>query len=165
MEMRKWIVASAAIAILGSAPAVTLAASRSGGGSSPTNCQTTRWTTSAVSATPTFTRIRALTTNVTAIYPVTVTVSGVVKGQPVAFKVVDHWIQTQTARPGNVRVRPVGGAATAFSFTWVAPGSSAATRGHRFDIDWRRVSVGGTSTLVKADVAVSYTTDACRPAG
>ena len=163
--MRKWLAASGAIVVLGSVPAVAFAASRSGGSSSPINCQTTRWTTTSVSATSTFTRIPALTTNLTAIYPVTVTVSGVVKGQPVDVKVVDHWIQTQTAKPGIVRVTPMGGVATPFNFTWVAPGSSAATRGHTFDIDWRRTSAGGTSTLVKADVSVAYTTDTCRSAG
>jgi len=63
-----------------------------GGGTSPVTCQSTRGTTTAVSAGPKFAPISALTTNFEAGFPVTVTVSGVVAGQPVAFKVVDHWI-------------------------------------------------------------------------
>jgi hypothetical protein len=125
------------------------------------SCQTTRWTTTEVSPGSTFARIPALRTEITAIFPVSVTVSGVVRGQPVAFKVVDHWIQTDTAKPGVVRVRPVGGHATPFSFTWVAPGSSAAVRGHRFEVAWRQLTDTGASTLVKADVALAYTNDVC----
>lgn len=163
--MRRWLVLGAVVAVLGAGSGIAYAANRSGGGDSPINCQTTRWTTTAVSATSAYTTIAALTTHVTAIYPVTVTVSGVVRGQPVAFKVVDHWVETQTARPGRVRVRPAGGAATPFSFTWVAPGGSAAVRGHTFDVAWRRTSSTGASTLVKADVAVTYRTDVCRRTG
>lgn len=162
--MRRWLTIGGVIVVLGAAPAVALAVTRSstGGGSSPVNCQTTRWTSTAVSATASFAPISALTTNIAAIFPVTVTVSGVVKGQPVAFKVVDHFALIQTAEPGVVPVTPVRGRPTPFSFTWVAPGSSAAIRGHRLDIDWHRTTAGGSSTLVKADVAVTYTADVCR---
>lgn len=163
--MRTMLVTGATIAALGSLPAVALATAGPAQDSSPVNCQTTRWTAHAVSAPSAFAAIGDLTTNVTSIYPVTVTVSGVVRGGPVSFRVVDHWVQTQTARPGVVRVQPVGGRATAFSFTWVAPGSSAATRGHRFTVEWRRLASTASATLGRADVALSYTTDVCRPIG
>ena len=77
------------------------------------NCQSTHWTTTAVSAPSSIAPISALTTRFEAIFPVTVTVSGVVAGQTVAFKVVDHWIiPNQTARPGVVRVMQAGGRPT-----------------------------------------------------
>ena len=160
--MRRWLAISTAVGVMGAAPTVALAATQSGtgGGNSPVNSQTTRWTGTAVAATSTFAPIGALTTNITAIYPVTVTVSGVVQGQPVAFNVVDHWIVTGSAEPGAVPVTPVGGHPTAFSFTWVAPGSAAAIHGHIFTIDWRRTATG-SSALVKADVALTYRTDVC----
>jgi hypothetical protein len=163
--MRKMLVTGATIAALASLPAVALATASPAQDSSPANCRTTRWTTSAVSATNDFAAITNLTTNVTSIYPVTVSVSGVVRGSTVSFRVVDHWILTQAAKPGTVRVQPVGGRATPFSFTWVAPGSSAAARGHRFTVEWRRLSSKGSATLARADVALSYTTDVCRPTG
>src|SRR5574341_1359655 len=82
IAMRRWLTIGGVIVVLGAAPAVALAVTRSstGGGSSPVNCQTTRWTSTAVSATASFAPISALTTNIAAIFPVTVTVSGVVKG-------------------------------------------------------------------------------------
>ena len=110
----------------------------------------------------TFAPVKALKTSFAAVFPITITVSGVVAGQPVTFKVVDHWIiPNQTARPGTIAVRPAGRRATAFSFTWVAPGSSAAERGHTITVDWRRTTATGHPTLVKADVAVTYHSDSC----
>jgi hypothetical protein len=162
--MRRWSVIGAVVAILGSAPVAALAvnASGTGGGDSPVNCQTTRWTSAALSARSSYATIDTLTTDVAAVYPVTVTLSGVVRGQPVDFRVVDHFALTQIAEPGVAPMTPVGGHATSFSFTWVAPGNSAAVRGHTFTIEWRRSTTTGSSTLVKADVALTYTADLCR---
>ncbi len=161
--MSRWIAAGGLIVVLGAVPATALAVSESGGGgTSPVNCQSTRWTSMAVSAGPKFAPIRALTTSFSAVFPVTVTVSGVVAGKPVAFKVVDHWIiPNQTARPGAVTVTPAGSRATPFSFTWVAPGNAAAVRGHTVTVDWRRNTASGPATLVRADVAVTYRADSC----
>ena len=160
--MRRWLVIGGLVLVLGTAPAVALAVTRAGstGGNSPVNCLMTRWTSTPTSATSSFTPISALTTNFTAIYPVSITASGEVQGRPVDLKAIDHWILIQTGRPGVIRVTPVGGHATPFTFTWMAPGSSAAVRGHKVTIDWRRMAAG-SSTLVKADVAVTYRTDVC----
>lgn len=164
--MRRWLALGGAVALLGAVPAVAFALPQasSGGGSAPVKCQTTRWTSTPVTAPSAFAPISALTTTITAIYPVAITVSGVVQGQPVAFRVVDHWIQTQTAEPGTVPVSPAGGRATPFSFTWIAPGSAAAPRGHSLTLDWRKTGTG-SATLLEADVAVTYTTDVCRGTG
>ncbi len=162
--MHRWVAAGGLALIVGAVPATALAVSgpAAGGGVSPVNCQSTRWTTTKVTAGRKFVPVKALTTGFAAVFPVTVTVSGVVAGQPVTFKVIDHWIiPNQTARPGTVTVRPAGRRATAFSFTWVAPGSSAAVRGHTVTVDWRRTTAAGHATLVKADVAVTYRADLC----
>lgn len=159
--MRRSLAVVGMIAVLGSAPLVAQAVTATNAGTSAVNCQATQWTRTAVSATPAFAPVKALRTGVTAIYPVTITVSGVVRGQPVAIMVVDRWVKTEVAQPGVVRVTPPGGRSTPFSFTWTAPGSSAAARGHTFDVSWRRTTATGASTLVKADVAVTYTTDVC----
>jgi hypothetical protein len=162
--MHRWVAAGGLALVVGAVPATALAVSGSaaGDGVSPVNCQSTRWTTTKVTAGRKFAPVKALTTNFASVFPVTVTVSGVVAGQPVAFKVIDHWIiPNQTARPGSVTVTPAGRRATPFSFTWVAPGSSAAVRGHTVTVDWRRATPAGHATLVKADVAVTYTADSC----
>lgn len=162
--MRRWLAVGGLAVIVGAVPATALAVSGSdsGGGTSPVNCQSTRWTSTMVSAGSSFAPISALTTSFTAIFPVTITVSGVVAGQPVAFKVMDHWIiPNQTARPGVVDVTPAGRRATPFGFTWVAPGSSAAIHGHTVTVNWRRTTAAGSATLIRADVAVTYHTDSC----
>jgi hypothetical protein len=162
--MHRSVAAGGLALVAGAVPVAALAvsASAAGGGVSPVNCQSTRWTTTKVTAGRKFVPVKALTTAIAAVFPVTVTVSGVVAGQPVAFKVIDHWIiPNQTARPGTIAVRPAGRRATAFSFTWVAPGSSAAERGHTITVDWRRTTATGHATLVKADVAVTYHSDSC----
>lgn len=167
--MRRWLALGGLVVVLGvTVPAVALAAARSnpGGGASPVNCQSTQWTTTAVSATSSFAPIKTLTTNFSAIFPVTVTVSGVTAGQPVAFEVVDHWvIPNQTAQPGVVAVTPTGGKATPFSFTWVAPGTASAIRGHTITVDWRQTTATGSATLDRADVAVTYHTQTCPGSG
>lgn len=167
--MRRWLALGGLVVVVGVAvPTVAFAVSRSGagGGTSPVDCQSTHWTSTAVRAPSRFAPISALTTSFDAIYPVTVTVSGVVAGQPVAFKVVDHWvIPNQTARPGAVPVTPVGGRATPFSFTWVAPGSPSAVRGHTVTVNWRRTTRSGTATLQRADIAVTYRPEGCTGSG
>lgn len=164
--MHRWVAVGGLALIVGAVPATALAVSGSaagGGGVSSVNCQSTRWTTTKVTAGRKFAPVKALTTGIAAVFPITVTVSGVVAGQPVTFKVIDHWIiPNQTARPGTVTVRPASRRATAFSFTWVAPGSSAAVRGHTVTVDWRRTTATGQATLVKADVAVTYRADSCQ---
>jgi hypothetical protein len=125
-------------------------------------CQAIRWTNTMVSAGPGFAPISALTTSITAIFPVTVTVNAVVAGQPAAFKVVDHAITPdQTAGPGVADVRPAGRPGVPFRFTWVVPGSSAAIGGHTVTIDWRRTTAAGSATLVRADVIVTYHAGIC----
>lgn len=165
--MGRWVAAGGLVVVLGAVPVTALAVPGSGGGgTSPVNCQSTRWTSAAVPAGPRFAPVRALTTSFAAVFPVTVTVSGVVAGKPVVFEVVDHWIiPGQIARPGTVTVTPARGRATPFSFTWVAPGSAAAVRGHTVTVDWRRGTASGPATLVRADVAVTYHADSCTGSG
>lgn len=160
--MRSKLAIGGAVVALASVTLVAQAATSSGGGTSQTNCQTSSWEQSAVAATSKFRPVAALRTNVTAIYPVKVTVSGVLKGKPAVIRVMDRWVNlAEVAKPGPILVRPVNGRPTPFSFTWTAPGGSAAEHGHQFDVSWRRATNTGTSTLVKADIVVTYTYGAC----
>lgn len=162
--MRRWLAVGGLAVVVGAVPATALAlpGSDSGGGTSPVNCQSTRWTNTMVSAGSSFAPISALTTSITAIFPVTITVNAVVAGQPVAFKVVDRGITpNQTARPGVVDVTPAVRHGIPFGFTWVVPGRSAAIHGHTVTINWRRTTAAGSATLVRADVIVTYHTDIC----
>ena len=86
--------------------------------------------------------ISALTTNFDAIYPVTVTVSGVVAGQPVAVKVVDHWVVPEPNRSARRRARDAGRrAGYTVSFTWVAGESLCGTWAHGHRVNWRRTTI------------------------
>jgi hypothetical protein len=165
--MRRWLAMGGVAVALGAAPTVALAVAPSdgGGGTSPVNCQATRWTSTVVPATSRFAPIKALTTHVESIFPMTVTVSGFVKGVPVQFKVVDHGIVTQTAKPGIVSLSWVGENVTPFSFTWVAPGSPAAVHEHTITVDLRRATATGFSMFGDADVVVTYRTDNCPRSG
>ena len=166
--MKRRLVLGGAIgaAALVAAPVAALAApqANTGGSTAPVTCQTTRWiSVPVVAATPTWRSIDALTTGITAIYPVTVIVSGVVQGNPVLIHVTDRWIiPNENAQPGQIRVAPVDKVQpTPFSFTWVATGSSAAPRGHSITVDWR-LAGPGPAGLVGGVVVDRYTTDVCR---
>ena len=162
--MRRWLAVGGLAVVVAAVPATALAVpgSDSAGGISPVHCQSTRGTSTMVSAGSSFAPISALTTSITAILPVTVTVNAVVTGQPVAFKVVDYGITpNQTARPGVVDVTPAIRHGVPFGFTWVVPGSSTAVHGHTITINWRRTTAAGSATLVRADVIVTYHTGIC----
>jgi hypothetical protein len=62
-------------------------------------------------------------------------------------------------------VTPIGGKATPFSFTWVAPGSVSAIHGHTITVDWRQTTASGNATLDRADVAVTYQAQTCPGSG
>ena len=87
-EMKRRLVLGGTIgaAALVAAPVAALAApqANTGGSTAPVTCQTTRWiNVPVVAATPAWRSIDALASDIVAIYPVTVTVSGVVQGNPV----------------------------------------------------------------------------------
>lgn len=153
-------------AALVAAPVAALAApqANTGGSTAPVTCQTTRWiNVPVVAATSTWRSIDALASDIVAIYPVTVTVSGVVQGNPVLIGVTDHWIvPNESAQPGLIRVAPADKVQpTPFSFTWVATNNDAAPRGHHITVDWR-LAGPGPAGLVSGVVVDRYTTDVCR---
>jgi hypothetical protein len=164
--MRGKLIVLGVVVALASATFVAQASGGLGGGRSTINCQSSAWETMPVSSVPQFRHVGGLAASVTAIYPVTVTVSGVLRGKPSNFKVVDKWVGGKdTAAPGVIKVTPVHGRATPFSFTWVASGSSASEHGHQIFVSWRRATSTGISTLLKADVTITYTWGGCTGGG
>jgi hypothetical protein len=157
------LVAVVAVALAGVGATTTAVLAGSAGGSSPVNCQSDVLTGTAVhTASTTYTPIQALSASVAAIYPISITVSADVSGAPMAFEMQDTWAGGIVAdAPGPAFVSPPGGAATSFSFTWVAPNNAAAERGHSLSLVWKRNSPAGTSTLLGGDMVVTYHTNGC----
>jgi len=94
-----------------------------------------------------------------------ISVSAVVSGQPVAFRLRDISVAgNKVVPPGVAPFVTTGSSANSFSYTWTDPGIAAAVRGHQFLVQWRRTSDSGTSTLQRADIVVLYQTEqgACR---
>ncbi len=162
--MRKWVVVTAAVAVLAAVPVAVLASS--GGGNTAVNCQTVAWRTAPVSTSSSgFTTIGGLKTTVASIFPMSISVSAVVSGQPVAFRLRDISVAgNKVVPPGVAPFVTTGSSANSFAYTWTDPGISTAVRGHQFLVQWRRTSDSGTSTLKRADIMVLYQTEqgACR---
>ena len=159
--MRKVLVVFAILAAVAAGPAVALASSS--GGTSPINCQTSKWTTTSQStSSSTFSALGALETDAPSIYPVAISVNAVVSGRPVEFRLTDTSVAgIRVVPPGKVPFAPTGTNASPFSFTWTDPGSAAAVHGHDINVSFRRSSAGGSSTVVRADVVITYKTDMC----
>jgi hypothetical protein len=133
-----------------------------GTGTTPVNCRSTTFEKIPVSGVNQFRTLGGLETGISAIYPVTVTVSLVVQGKPAKIKVQDTYVsQRDTASPGVITLRPVHGKATPFTFTFLAIGDSAALRGHTFKVRWKRATHTGISTILEGTMTLSYQTDAC----
>jgi hypothetical protein len=164
--MRRWLVVGGILVAAVGIPVVAVAATS--GGTSPINCQSTQWRTTPVSTSSSgFSTISGLGINLSSIYPMTITVSGVVGGgQPVSFRVLDDWVAgNKVSPPGVIPFATPASGSSAFSFTWTDPGGSAALRGHSLNVQWRRTSSSGTASLSAADVAVTYKTDTCTGSG
>jgi hypothetical protein len=162
--MRKWIVVVAAVAIVASIPLAVLAAS--GGGNTAINCQTVKWRTAPLStSSSSFVTISALKPTVSSIFPMSISVSAVVSGDPVAFRLRDVSVAgNKVVAPGVAPFVTSPTGANSFAYTWTDPGISAAVRGHQFLVQWKRTSAVGTSTLERADTVVLYQSEqgACR---
>jgi hypothetical protein len=158
---RKLLLGAAVLGAVVGVPAIALAAGSSG--STPVNCVLTHWSgTSATTSSSSFQAIPGLAAGTASVFPMTITVSAVVRGQPVAIEVQDTWVGgTFVSPPGPALFVPPGGAASSFSFTWTDPGSAAALRGHQLAVLWRRTSAAGSSTLLGGDIAVGYHGDTC----
>jgi hypothetical protein len=162
--MRKWVVITAVVAVVAAVPVAVLAAT--GGGNSAVNCQAVAWRTTAVStSSSSFTTIGGLKPTVNSIFPMSITVSAVVSGEPVAFRLRDVSVAgSKVVQPGIAPFVTNGAAANSFSYTWTDPGIAAAVRGHQFLVQWRRTSGTGSSTLQRADIVVVFQGEpgACR---
>ena len=124
------------------------------------NCLDAVWRTNRASTTSTtFVPIPGLADLPASIFPITVTMSAVVSGAPVEFRVrsTNVGAQTSTSRPGRVRFVPaVGG--DAFSFQWIEPDGSAAVHVNDLVVEWRSPS-GQLVSIDRADMSVAYQTE------
>ncbi|MDP9342981.1 MAG: hypothetical protein M3Q23_13020 [Actinomycetota bacterium] len=162
--MRKWLVVASAGVLVAAIPLTVWAAS--GGGNTAVNCQTVAWRTASLStSSSSFATIPDLKPTVSSIFPMSITVSAVVSGEPVAFRLQDVSVAgSKIVQPGIAPFVTSPTGANSFSYTWTDPGISSAVRGHQFLVQWKRTSPVGTSTLKRADIVVLFESEqgACR---
>ncbi len=158
--MRKWLAFAVAAGLAAAVPAVALAGT-SGSGSASINCQAVAWRTSSLTTSSgAFSTVPSLTVDVTSISAMTISVSGVVEGAKAAFMLRDVSVAGNLAvPPGIIPFTPGGGTASPFSFTWTDPGTMSAIHGHEIVVQWRRSGPSGGSTLLSADLSITYQTD------
>ena len=126
------------------------------------NCLDSVWRVRPTStSSTTFVPVSGLADVPTAIHPMAVTVSAEIEGATVEFRLRNTNVgdQTTTSRPGAVAFVPGGGGPDAFSFQWVEPDGSAATRANELQLEWRSPS-GATVTMDRGDLTVLYQTEA-----
>jgi hypothetical protein len=126
----------------------------------------TVWRTTAVSTSSTsFVTVPGFSDSPTAIYPIAINVSAVVSGAPVEFRILSTNVggQTHASQPGLTRFVP-GRKGTSFAFQWVEPNQSAAQHANQLRLQWRSPS-GHAAHLLRGDMSVAYTTDACMGSG
>jgi hypothetical protein len=161
----RWFLVPTALVLAVASPFAVLAATGPGApsgrattGSSNLDCQMFASRSSSVSTSSTsFTNINALEVDVTSVFGMTVTVSGVFKGAGVAFQVLDTFVGGPVAMdPGQAFLTPPSdGSVVPFSFTWVSAGAPA-QHAHTLDVQWRRTGSSGTVTMTRGDVNVLF---------
>jgi len=158
--MRRLMIVVAAAAIAGGG---SWAAQAGGaGGTTPLRCMDTRWRTSVVATSSTaFSNVPGLGDDPSSIYPIAISVSALVSGPPVEFRVVSTNVgaQTSVSKPGRVRFVPSGGGPDAFSFQWIEPNQAAAVHVDELRLQWRSPS-GGEVRMLRGDLSASYDTEA-----
>jgi hypothetical protein len=162
-DVRKLFVTLLATTLVAGAAWTVLA--RRGTGTTPVRCIDTLWRHQKVSTTSTtFANVPGFTDAPSAIFPITIQVSAVVKGAPVMFRVLSTNVgeQTHASKPGITRFVPAG-RASSFSFQWVEPNQSAAVHANTLRLQWRSPS-GQPVNLLRGDMSVAYDTDGCRGA-
>jgi hypothetical protein len=159
--MRRWVVVTAVVAAVAAIPVAVWAAGTVSKDNTAINCQTVKWrTTPVTTSSSSFTTIAGLKPAVSSVFPMSITVSAVVSGQSVAFRLRDISVAgNQVVKPGVAPFVTSPTGANSFSYTWTDPGISAAVRGHLFLVQWRRTAAAGSSTLQRADIVVLYQTE------
>jgi hypothetical protein len=126
------------------------------------NCLDSAWrATPASTSSTTFVPVPGLADEPVAIHPIAVTASAEIEGATVEFRLRNTNVggQTTTSRPGSVAFVPGAGGPDAFSFQWVEPDGTAATRGNALQLEWRSPS-GQPVTMNRGDLTVLYQTEA-----
>jgi hypothetical protein len=161
--MKKLVAMPLIVALAIAVPALVGAAGGPSSGTTPINCQSQAWTTTPVATSSSAgSSIPALALEVTANFPLEITLSVRVSGAPVAFEIQDTSVAGRHfAAPAAATFAPTPSSAS-FSYTWVdASTGAAAEHGHSLKVLWKRNASSGTSVLHSADVVVTYETDVC----
>jgi hypothetical protein len=109
----------------------------------------------------TFATVPGFTDSPTAIYPIAINVSALLSGAPVEFRMMSTNVggQTHASQPGVTRFVPAR-LGSSFAYQWIERNQSAATHGNLLRLQWRSPS-GHAVRLLRGDMSVAYTTDAC----
>ena len=98
-----------------------------------------------------------------AIFPIAIDVSALVSGAPVEFRIVNTNVGGQTffSDPGPTRFVPGHDGPDSFAYQWIERDQAAAT--HSNFLRLQRRSPSGTAVqLMRGDMSLLYTTDACQ---
>jgi hypothetical protein len=153
MRRRRTLVGLGVLAVLAALPVAVLAAR--GNFHGPVEQQVARWTTNQATITDKkWHNLPALSLTRCTRNQVTETISVLVNGGPVNFRVLIDTITEAPMKPGAARFVPNG--TEAFSFTFVGnTGPFEANDNHRFDLQWRSPS-GATATLHRGAMNLLY---------
>jgi hypothetical protein len=161
--MRRLLVTVVVVTLVGGAAYAAAAAANRGGGTTPLKCMDTLWRTSKVSTSSRhFATVPGFRDAPPAIFPITVTVSAVVSGAPVKFRVLSTNVggQTHPSKPGTAPFVPKGGRPEAFGYQWIERNQAAAVHSNRLRLQWRSPN-GHPVHLLRGDMSVQYAADGC----
>jgi hypothetical protein len=160
--MRRLIVAITALGLVGGAAWAVEAQTTSG--VTPVKCMDSLWQTTAQSTSSTeWANVPGFSDHPVAIFPIAINVSALVSGAPVEFRILSTNVggQTFVSNPGPTRFVPGHGGPDSFAYQWIERDQVAATHSNFLRLQWRSPS-GTAVQLMRGDMSVLYTTDACQ---
>jgi len=160
--MRRLIVAITALGLVGGAAWAVEAQTTSG--VTLVKCMDSLWQTTAQSTSSTeWANVPGFSDHPVAIFPIAINVSALVSGAPVEFRILSTNVggQTFVSNPGPTRFVPGHGGPDSFAYQWIERDQVAATHSNFLRLQWRSPS-GTAVQLMRGDMSVLYTTDACQ---
>lgn len=150
---KRWLLVAAAVTLAVAVPVTVLAATGANDSVVDHHAMAVRTSPVQTSASS-FQNVPGLSVDVFSVFGMSATVSVVLGGGPVTFRVVDTSIGgTSVMSPGPVTFAPTTENG-AFTFHWVDQGA-AASHDHVLRLQWK-VGRGGNATLFRGDIDVLY---------